>query len=147
MKSNSISVAGLLFLVQLYICVSSNKPWQDPRSSDTDVTGLALIMVEVVKAKATECANKINDLLKRSPGDQSLSSCKDKYYSAVINADIPSANEALTKGDPKFAEQGINYSAAEAKSCENGFSGGSPMTDLNKAAHLVATVATEIMRT
>lgn len=41
----------------------------------------------------------------------------------------------------------MNYSAAEAKSCEIGFSGGSPMTDLNKAAHLVATVATEIMRT
>src|ERR1044072_855127 len=37
---------------------------RDPRSSTTDVRGLAIIMVDVIEAKAKYTVNKINQLLK-----------------------------------------------------------------------------------
>ncbi|XP_050378197.1 cell wall / vacuolar inhibitor of fructosidase 1-like [Argentina anserina] len=125
------------------LCISSLK--EDPRSRDADVTGLALIMVDVVKAKETECAYRINHLLKQRPGDQSLSSCASQY-DTVIDVLIPSVNQALTLGNPKFAEDGMNGTAVEAESCEDYFSGHSPMTDLNKASEDVAAVAAAIVR-
>ncbi|XP_050372579.1 cell wall / vacuolar inhibitor of fructosidase 1-like [Argentina anserina] len=166
MKNKSIYVAALFFLIQSVflpighgdanlieqtcrqtpdrnLCVSSLKA--DPRSATADVTGLALIMVDVVKNKATLCANRINDLLKQKPGDQALSSCKSDY-NAVLIADVPVAVEALTKGDPKFAEQSMDDTAIEAKSCEDGFKGRSPMTDLNNASQKFAAVAAAIVR-
>ncbi|KAL6190819.1 hypothetical protein ACLB2K_037213 [Fragaria x ananassa] len=166
MKSNSIYVAALVLVIQFVfvpishgdanlieqtcrqtpyhdLCVSSLKA--HPRSASADVTGLALIMVDVVKAKATECANKINHLLKQRPGDQALRSCKSNY-NGVLVADVPVAIEALTKGVPKFAEQGMDDTVIEAKSCEDDFSGRSPMTDLNNASQKLGAVAAAIVR-
>ncbi|KAE8076647.1 hypothetical protein FH972_015283 [Carpinus fangiana] len=128
------------------LCISSLK--SKPQSSGADVTGLALIMVDELKTKATETQNHINGLLHGNPRlKRPLRSCADKYR-AVIEDDIPEAVEALQKGNPKFAEQGANDAAGEAGSCEDGFSGsgGSPLTEKNKAVRDIAAVAAAIVR-
>ncbi|KAK7264741.1 hypothetical protein RJT34_32351 [Clitoria ternatea] len=119
----------------------------DPRSSDADTTGLALIMVNVIKAKANSALQKIHELL-REGGDQkkALSSCGDRYR-AVLEADVPQAIAALQKGDPKFAEDGANDAAVEATSCENTFSGkSSPLTHHNNAMRDAAATTAAIVR-
>ncbi|KAL6182343.1 hypothetical protein ACLB2K_043766 [Fragaria x ananassa] len=167
MKSKSIFVVALVFLIQSlflpishgdadlikqtcrhtpdqHLCVSSLIA--DPRSASADVTGLALIMVDVVKAKAIECANRIDHLLKHRPGDQALSNCK-RIYSVVLTADVTVAVEALTKGNLQFAEQSMDDIAMfEAVLCEDGFIGPSPMTDLNNASQKLGAVAAAIVR-
>lgn len=127
------------------VCISSLK--SNPRSSRTDVTGLALIMVDVLKTKATETLNHINGLRHGSPKlNRPLRSCADGYK-AIIEGDVPEAIEALQKGNPKFAEQAANDAADVASSCEDGFSGRrSPLTDMNKVVHEVAAVAAAIVR-
>lgn len=129
------------------LCVSSLQ--SDPRSSKANVQGLALIMVDAVKAKAKETLNHIHGLLKQSPkpGDQQhLSSCGDNY-NAILEGDIPEAIEALRTGNYKFAEQGTNDAANEADSCEKKFySGTSPLTDFNKLVHDVAAITAAITR-
>ncbi|PNX54923.1 pectinesterase inhibitor-like protein [Trifolium pratense] len=119
----------------------------DPKAPSADVTGLALIMVNVMKNKANIAINKIHQLIGKSPPDQkaTLNSCASKY-NAIVVADIPSAIEALQKGNPKFAEQGANDAANEANSCENGFSGKSPLTAENNAMHDVSVITSAIVR-
>ncbi|KAK9939822.1 hypothetical protein M0R45_016506 [Rubus argutus] len=56
------------------------------------------------------------------------------------------ANQAITTGNPKFAEQAMNEAANEANSCEDEFSRGSPLTYENKAVADVAGVASAIVR-
>ncbi|PRQ37181.1 putative pectinesterase inhibitor domain, Cell wall/vacuolar inhibitor of fructosidase [Rosa chinensis] len=103
-------------------------------------------MVDVVKAKATDTVNHINDLLKQTSGAQPLSSCLD-VYNVVIQAKVPKAGEALSKGDPKFAEQGMNDVGLGADLCENSFSGSSsPLTYLNKTVRDVADMASAIVQ-
>ncbi|KAB1225607.1 Cell wall / vacuolar inhibitor of fructosidase 1 [Morella rubra] len=93
--------------------------------SSPNVQGLAIIMVKVLQAKATNTLRHINSLLQGNPKPgkvkQALSSCADKY-DAVIKADVSVAMEALTKGDYKFAQTSANDAANEAASCEAGFS-------------------------
>jgi pectinesterase inhibitor-like protein len=67
-------------------------------------------------------------------------------YDAILTADIPEAIEALQKGDPKFAENGTNDAAVEATSCEDGFHGKSPLTNLNREVHGTSVVASAITR-
>lgn len=132
------------------LCVSSLK--SDPKSSTADVPGLSLIMVDIIKAKATKTLNRIHELLKRGPGGfrekQALSSCANSY-NVIIEADVPEAIEALTRGGYKFAEDGIADAAVEADICEHGFSslGSSPLTDMNKDMNEVSNVARAIVRT
>ncbi|XP_004300864.1 PREDICTED: cell wall / vacuolar inhibitor of fructosidase 1-like [Fragaria vesca subsp. vesca] len=103
-------------------------------------------MVDVVKAKAIECANRIDHLLKHRPGDQALRNCK-RIYSVVLTADVTVAVEALTKGNLQFAEQSMDDIAMfEAVLCEDGFIGASPMTDLNNASQKLGAVAAAIVR-
>ncbi|GMY27953.1 cell wall / vacuolar inhibitor of fructosidase 1-like [Fagus crenata] len=120
----------------------------DPRSTNANVAGLGLIMVDVIKAKAIQTLNHIKGLLQRSPNPkvkQALNSCARKYNSIIVG-DVPQAIEALTKGDPKFAEEGANDAANEANFCEEGFSGNSPLTVENKLVHYVSTVAAAIAK-
>lgn len=115
-------------------------------SSNVDVTGLAQIMVKVMKAKANEGLSKIHELQRVGNGARkALNSCSDKYK-AILVADIPQAIEALQKGDPKFAEDGANDAANEANYCESGFYGKSPLTKQNNAMHDVSSVAAAIVR-
>ncbi|KAK7348026.1 hypothetical protein VNO80_22574 [Phaseolus coccineus] len=120
----------------------------NPGSSTASVSGLALIMVNVMKAKAYDALKIIHDLQKKGAGPKqqgALKSCASNY-NAVLVADIPEATEALQKGDPKFAENGANDAANEATYCEDEFSGNSPLTKQNNAMHDVAAVTAAIVR-
>jgi len=128
------------------LCLQSLKA--SPGSSTADVSGLALIMVNVMKAKANDALKTIHDLQREGAGAKqrrALSSC-DSKYKAVLIADVPQATEALKKGNPKFAEDGANDAANEAKYCESDFSGNSPLTKQNNAMHDVAAVTAAIVR-
>lgn len=130
------------------VCFQSLKA--SPGSSGADVTGLAQIMVRVMKAKANDALNVIHKLQKLKIGlgteqRRALSSCADKYR-AILIGDIPQATEALQKGDPKFAEDGANDAANEATYCESEFSGKSLLTKQNNVMHDVAAVTGAIVR-
>ncbi|KAF7837693.1 cell wall / vacuolar inhibitor of fructosidase 1-like [Senna tora] len=80
------------------------------------MTGLALIMVNAIKATAQQAQTKIQQELKgHGSQKKALNSCAERYR-AVVEGDVPEAIEALQKGDPKFAEQGANDAALEATS-------------------------------
>ncbi|KAK9948527.1 hypothetical protein M0R45_004098 [Rubus argutus] len=125
------------------LCVSSLK--SDPRSKSADVRGLALVMVNVVKTKATTTLKRINELLKKTPRDDSLKDCHHMYLT-ILQADIVVANEAITLGDPKFAEESMNDAGIEATNCENNFKGRTPLTHLNRDVTNVSGVAAAIVR-
>ncbi|XP_020234156.1 cell wall / vacuolar inhibitor of fructosidase 1 [Cajanus cajan] len=118
----------------------------DPRGRSADVSGLALITVDVIKAKANEGLNKINQLLKGGGNNKrALLSCVDKYKTILV-ADIPQATQALNFGNPKFAEDATSDSVVEATSCEEGFGRNSPITRENNDTRDVANVARAIVR-
>lgn len=126
------------------LCVTSLN--SDPRSSTADVAGLGVIMADVVKAKATDSLNKINELLTQRPGDKLLANCVD-YYHTVTEGDVPLAKDAFASGNPKLADQGMSDAGNVIDLCESQFSeGSSPLTDKNKAAHDVAAVGAGIAR-
>ncbi|KAG9139404.1 hypothetical protein Leryth_017320 [Lithospermum erythrorhizon] len=121
---------------------------EDPRSSSADIRGLGLIVIDALKSKAEETANFIDTLKTTSPGLRSpLNRCAILYF-AVLKADIPEAVEALSKGVPKFAEDGVADAALEAQSCELAFgsASNSPLTDLNKSVVDLSNVARSIIR-
>ncbi|WJX90757.1 hypothetical protein P8452_72625 [Trifolium repens] len=119
----------------------------DPKAPSADVRGLALIMVNVMKNKANIAINKIHQLIARSPPDQKepLDDCAD-YYKTIVVADIAQATEALLKGNPKFAEDGANDAVIEAKSCESGFKGNSPLTTENNVMTDASVITAAIVR-
>lgn len=124
-------------------CLISN-----PHSFKTDVRGLAKIMVYTIEAKANHTLHRIQKLLKhrQEPKEQeALRSCAERY-SAIIKGDIPQSIEALRTGHYKFAEQGTYDAAAEAISCEEGFTGKSPLADSNIIVHHVSVVAASIVK-
>ncbi|RZB42176.1 Cell wall / vacuolar inhibitor of fructosidase 1 [Glycine soja] len=101
----------------------------DPRAPSADIAGLALILVDVIKAKATEAEKTIKQLLKQGGNKKALSECADDY-DGILMLDVPTATRAV-RGDPKFAENTVSDCAVEADSCENGFHGKSPLTHVN----------------
>ncbi|KAK7400867.1 hypothetical protein VNO78_12175 [Psophocarpus tetragonolobus] len=118
----------------------------DPRSPSADITGLALIIVDVIKARANDALVKINQLLKGGGDKKALDNCAANYKIGILEADIPMAVKALTLGDPKFAENAASDSAVEAIDCEKGFNGKSPLTRVNNGIRDVANVARAIIR-
>ena len=102
----------------------------DLRSSTADVAGLAIIMVDTIKAKTTAIVDEIKVLLGNKPdakGKKALKGCLEVYENGVLKSDIPSSMEALQKGNPKFGEKVLNDAAIEAESCERSFGGASPI--------------------
>ncbi|EEF43122.1 cell wall / vacuolar inhibitor of fructosidase 1 [Ricinus communis] len=126
------------------LCVTSLN--SDPRSAKADTTGLALIMVDIIKARATASLNFIRHQYHKSPRlKKQLTSCAHGY-DAILTLDIPEAYEALQKGVPKFAQDAANDAAVEANSCEGGFHGNSPMKKLNVLVHDTSAVASAVIR-
>ncbi|KAI5650946.1 hypothetical protein M9H77_36951 [Catharanthus roseus] len=127
------------------LCISTLR--SDPRSSTADVSGLGLIVVDAVKGKATSTLNTIKNLKKSKPQyKHQLDECS-RFYDAILNADVPEAIEALTKGDPKFAENGMADTALEVQLCQNGFKGSkSPIANENTAVYNLSIVARAIIR-
>ena len=117
----------------------------DPRSSSADVKGLALIMVDVIKAKANDALNKIQKLLQGGGEKNALNSCANKYK-AILDGDVPQATQGLQFGNPKFAEDAASDSAVEATSCEQSFNGKSPLTSENNGMRDAADVTRAIVR-
>ncbi|CAH9108575.1 unnamed protein product [Cuscuta europaea] len=121
----------------------------DPKASKGDLTTLALIMVDAVKSKANQTAAVISGLQpgRSKPAAAALKEC-DFQYKVILTTSVPEAVEALTKGDPKFAEDGVVGSASCAAACESAFTsaGKSPLTDLNKAVQDLSDVARAIIR-
>ncbi|MCI43754.1 cell wall/vacuolar inhibitor of fructosidase 1-like, partial [Trifolium medium] len=88
--------------------------------------------------------NKIHQLIGKEPKEP-LDNCADNYNTIVV-ADIAEATEALLKGNPKFAEDGANDAVIEARGCENGFSGKSPLTAENNAMRDASAITAAIVR-
>lgn len=117
----------------------------DPRAPSADIAGLALILVDVIKAKANEAEKTIKQLLKQGGNKKALSECAVDYKGILI-LDIPQATRAV-RGDPKFADDAVSDCAVEADICENRFNGKSPLTHVNNGMRDVANVARAIIRT
>lgn len=118
----------------------------DPKSSTSNVNGLALIMINVIKNKANVAINKINQLSKSIPTKQkeALLFCSINYTSILV--DVFQATQALQKGNPKFAVYNVNSVASEANGCENGFSGKSPLTAENNVMQDASAITSAICR-
>ncbi|KAE9609992.1 putative pectinesterase inhibitor domain-containing protein [Lupinus albus] len=64
---------------------------------------MLMSMVKVMETKANDALNKIHDL-QNAGSSAGLSSCASKY-NAILVADIPSATEALQKGNPQVCRR------------------------------------------
>ncbi|XP_057428684.1 cell wall / vacuolar inhibitor of fructosidase 1-like [Lotus japonicus] len=120
-----------------------------PQSSSADAKGLALIMVDVIKAKITDAVDKINQLLPGSSGEdkKSLGGCL-KIYKLLLEF-IPGIVYSIANSedyvDVAFYEEGTIFS--EAKSCEARFSAGkSPLTSENSGVNNAAQVGKAITK-
>ncbi|KAL3641876.1 hypothetical protein CASFOL_012691 [Castilleja foliolosa] len=119
----------------------------EPTSSNADVAGLGLILVQAVKTKSKMALSSARRLGKTQPKmAKPLKECAD-VYKAVIEADVPMAEQSI-RGNPKFAENGMADAAVEADVCEAAFRGvaKSPLTAENNAVRDVAVVARAIIR-
>ncbi|CAL5199024.1 unnamed protein product [Lathyrus oleraceus] len=118
----------------------------DPKSSTSNVNGLALIMINVIKNNANVAINKINQLSKSIPTKQkeALLFCSINYTSILV--DVFQATQALQKGNPKFAVYNVNSVASEANGCENEFSEKSPLTAENNVMHDASAITSAICR-
>ncbi|KAK4725798.1 hypothetical protein R3W88_030715 [Solanum pinnatisectum] len=127
----------------------------DPRSYEAEgddiITTLGLIMVDAVKSKSIEIMEKIKELEKSNPEWRvPLSQCY-VAYNAVLRADVTVAVEALKKGDPKFAEDGMDDVVVEAQTCEYSFNYyynkvDFPISNLSREIIELSKVAKSIIR-
>ncbi|GMP57152.1 hypothetical protein CsSME_00021355 [Camellia sinensis var. sinensis] len=126
------------------LCISTLTA--DPRSRSSNLTTLGLIVVDATKIKSTSTLTQINKLINSTPQLRGpLKNCVD-LYNGILGV-IPTAVEALTKGNPKFAESSMVDAANEAESCEKSFGQSkSPLSDMNKVVHDLSVVATAIIR-
>ncbi|XP_065847915.1 cell wall / vacuolar inhibitor of fructosidase 1-like [Euphorbia lathyris] len=123
----------------------------NPQSFNTDINGLAKIMVYSIEAKASRGIHRINNILEhgqsiKAKDRQRLKDCGNRYR-AIIKGDVPESIEAIRTGNYKFAEEGSFDAANEAMSCEEEFIGGSsPLSDTNVAVHDLSIVAASIVK-
>ncbi|XP_010500306.1 PREDICTED: cell wall / vacuolar inhibitor of fructosidase 1-like [Camelina sativa] len=126
------------------LCVSLLN--SDPRGSSADISGLALILIDKIKVLATKTLTEINGLYKKRPElKQALDQCS-RRYKTILNADVPEAIEAISKGVPKFGEDGVIDAGVEASVCEEGFQGKSPLTSLTKSMQNISSVTRAVVR-
>ncbi|KAL6193231.1 hypothetical protein ACLB2K_034315 [Fragaria x ananassa] len=104
-----------------------------PGSSDADMKHLALIMCDkVLKGKAQNALNIINNLLKQTPigSKKALLACAD-YYTTIIEFHIEKqAHNGITGVQPRMAaQQAMDDTVYLVKECNNGlgFSSKSPL--------------------
>ncbi|XP_004508255.1 cell wall / vacuolar inhibitor of fructosidase 1-like [Cicer arietinum] len=127
----------------------------DPRSSTSDLNGLALIMVNTIKLKAQTTLIKIRQVIETigdkltPPQKQTLNSCTTNY-NTILNVDVHDAYIALQQGNPRAAKDGVNDAATKGSTCENDFSRKFPdgigiLGDTIKIMNDVATVASNII--
>lgn len=127
------------------LCVSTLR--SNPKSSRADVTGLGLIIINAVKAKSTVELQSITRLSDSNPNlKKQLSECVEDYK-IILSDLIPEAVQALTLGDPKFGEDGMNGVVHVADQCVRSFQAlHSPIPSNNKLVHDLSLVAVSIIR-
>ncbi|CAE5967584.1 unnamed protein product [Arabidopsis arenosa] len=118
----------------------------DPRSSSADTVGLALILVDKIKALGTETLGQINDAYKTKPMlKKPLDECSLRYKT-IVDVDVHTAIIAV-KGNPKFAEGAVVDAGVEASICEGGFTKGqSTLTSLTQRMEKICDVTRAIIR-
>lgn len=129
------------------LCLSSLQ--SSPQSSNSDISGLARIMADLVLSNATDTLNYIHGLLKQSPEEdlqRPLANCAELYI-PVVKYSLPQSIDALSNGHYGFANYGISDAAKQAQACEKGFSGSteSPLTDRNTLVSSLSNVAVAII--
>ncbi|KAF3657138.1 putative cell wall / vacuolar inhibitor of fructosidase 1-like [Capsicum annuum] len=121
----------------------------DERSTSSDITTLALIVVDAIKVKANQALEIISTLRSSSPPEAWRIPLKDCAFSykVILTVSLPEAIEALTKGNPKFAEDGMVGCFGVSQDCEENFKRSiSPLTGLNTAVHELSGVGRAIIR-
>lgn len=129
------------------LCLSSLQ--SSPQSSNSDISGLARIMADLVLSNATDTLDYIHGLLKQSPEEdlqRPLANCAELYI-PVVKYSLPQSIDALSNGHYGFANYGISDAAKQAQACEKGFSGSteSPLTDRNTLVSSLSNVAVAII--
>ncbi|KAI5675153.1 hypothetical protein M9H77_06103 [Catharanthus roseus] len=122
---------------------------RDSRSRGADVSGLALIVIDAVKSQSNSILTEINHLLKTNRDLKVPLHLCTKVYKFILKYDISVANEAVSKGNPKFGEDAMKDAAINmAPKCEGGFKkfGRSPLTSRNKVAIDLSNIAVAIIR-
>lgn len=128
------------------LCVSSLE--LDPRSLNADIKELALILVELLLAKANETLLHVGDLFKKV-SDPALyryyGTCIEEYR-AIVERQMPEAIGALQSDDHMVSKNDAEAAAAHADSCEEQVAGeAQPFSDQNKAVHDLSLVTSSIL--
>ncbi|KAK4725796.1 hypothetical protein R3W88_030713 [Solanum pinnatisectum] len=122
----------------------------DNRSATAgDIKTLALIMVDAIKSKANQAFSIISNLRHSSPPQAWIHPLKECAFSykVILTVSIPEAIEALTKGDPKFAEDAMVGTSGDAQECEDNFKSKSPpLSKLNIDVHDLSDINRAIIR-
>nr|QED22722.1 vacuolar invertase inhibitor [Solanum mauritianum] len=154
-NNNSNNLIDVMCRATPYYSLCLTTLQSDPRTyedkGDNDITTLGLVMVDAVKLKSIEIMKKLKELEKSHPEWRApLSQCY-VAYNAVLRADVTVAVEALKKGDPKFAEHGMDDVVVEAQTCEFSFNYYNnklafPISDMSKDIIELSKVAKSIIR-
>ncbi|CAN1344740.1 Cell wall / vacuolar inhibitor of fructosidase 1 [Linum perenne] len=102
------------------VCVSAalSNPGGLKASNDKE---LALVLIDVVQAKATVAYNEITKLLASKPDlKEPLTECA-KHYNFAIHDDHDDAVKAIIDGNPKFGEDSIADAALKPQNCVDAF--------------------------
>ncbi|KAL6990118.1 hypothetical protein U1Q18_015866 [Sarracenia purpurea var. burkii] len=89
-----------------------------PQNLKANLRGLTLIAINAAKEKTTMIVNDMEKMIASNPRlKDPLSECRG-FYKRVLSDHIPRALEALKKGDPKAAANGLSKAAAGANECQ-----------------------------
>ncbi|KAL6190822.1 hypothetical protein ACLB2K_037216 [Fragaria x ananassa] len=106
---------------------------------------MADVMIDVVGLRATTTLNKINELLGKTPGDQSLQGCKTEY-TMLVGSFVPAAKSVIYTSKHQDAGKLMHdIPDAVGRLCEDKFGGSSPITDFNSGVTIVAGIAEAII--
>ncbi|XP_071722177.1 cell wall / vacuolar inhibitor of fructosidase 1-like [Rutidosis leptorrhynchoides] len=131
------------------LCISTLN--SDPKSSTAaDVSGLTIIGANILSRNAASTKDKISSLLKNTPStDRQLVKslkCSEELYNLIVTADIPEIIEAVTKGDPKFGQDGADDVSLEADTCQKCFLNSSPIHQRNMFVHDFSVVLSSMIQ-
>ncbi|XP_058076737.1 cell wall / vacuolar inhibitor of fructosidase 2-like [Magnolia sinica] len=130
-----------------HLCVYSLQ--SDPRSYTANVSGLAMISIELARANATDTLLYISMLLKKSAGElmnRSLDTCYNEYELAIDRF-----NEGIEEYHSKeYSDIGqlVVDAAGMAETCEEEFKFynlKSPLTQRNRLLRQLSNIAADIV--
>lgn len=108
-------------------------------------TGLGLIMVDAVKAKAKETLYQVYKLKAFRPKMRAALNQCTIQYKLILEIDVPVAVDSLNKGVPQYARDNMADSSLQAVFCEGNFHGESPITQLTNEVRDLCIVARDVI--